>query len=191
MKNFYSARDHKSMKDVAMDKKASGPELYYYMLRGGKEKTNITIWETGKVGLEYIKSYGHYHIGDISETYMILQGAGILLLQKRKTGADGKPIDEEIDEFKAISVKAGDQIFIGPYMAHLLANTGNTWLVVSDDSPIHGDDADPIGKPGHADYKPVKKMGGFAYFVIEKDGVPTLVKNPNYKSVPEATISSM
>lgn len=73
-------------------------------------------------------------------------------------------------------------------MGHLIVNTGNIWLVTSDDSPVYPDDVDPVGLPGHADYKAVQRMGGFAYFVVEKDGSPTLVKNPKYKSVPEAEI---
>ena len=69
-----------------------------------------------------------------------------------------------------------------------MVNTGNIWLVTSDDSPVYPDDVDPVGLPGHADYKAVQKMGGFAYFVVEKDGTPALVKNPKYKLVPKAEI---
>jgi oxalate decarboxylase/phosphoglucose isomerase-like protein (cupin superfamily) len=79
-------------------------------------------------------------------------------------------------------------MFISPTIGHLMVNTGNTWLVSSDDSPVYPDDADPVGLPGHADYEPVKKMGGFAYFVVEKNGFPALVKNSKYKFVPEARI---
>jgi oxalate decarboxylase/phosphoglucose isomerase-like protein (cupin superfamily) len=186
----FAARDNEKMKEVLMNPEIAGPEVHYYMIRGGKEKTNITVWETGTVGeeKEYIKTYGHYHVGNISETYSIIQGTGILLLQKRKIGEDGKPIDDEIESFTAMKVKAGDKIFIEPEVGHLIVNTGNIWLVTSDDSPVYPDDMDPVGMPGHADYTPVKKMGGFAYFVIEKDGVPTLVKNPKYKIVPKAEI---
>lgn len=185
----FAARDNEKMKEVLMSPEISGPEVHYYMIRGGKDKTNITVWECGKVGDEYIKTYGHYHVGNISETYSIIQGTGILLLQKRMTGADGKPIDDEIESFEAIKVKAGDKKYIDPEIGHLMVNTGNIWLVTSDDSPVYPDDVDPVGMPGHADYEAVKKMGGFAYFVVEKEGVPTLVKNPKYKTIPEAFIS--
>jgi glucose-6-phosphate isomerase len=181
-------RSNEKMKEVLMSPEIAGPEVHYYMIRGGKEKTNITVWECGKVGDEYVKTYGHYHVGNISETYSILQGEGVLLLQKRKVRADGQPLDDEIESFEAIKVKAGDKIFIQPEMGHLLVNTGNTWLVTSDDSPVYPDDVDPVGLPGHADYKAVQKMNGFAYFVVEKDGTPTLVKNPKYKVIPEAKI---
>ena len=184
----FAERSNEKMKEVLMHPEIAGPEVHYYMIRGGKEKTNITVWECGKVGDEYIKTYGHYHVGNISETYTILQGEGILLLQKRKVGADGKPIDNEIDSFEAKKVKAGDSIFIQPEFGHLLVNTGKIWLVTSDDSPVYPDDVDPVGLPGHADYKAVQKMGGFAYFVVEKNGIPTLVKNTKYKVIPKAKI---
>ncbi len=184
----FAERDNEKMREVLMKPNALAPAIHYYMIRGGKNKTNITVWETGTVDGEYIKTYGHYHVGDISETYNIIQGEGILLLQKRKTGADGQPIDDEIESFEAKKVKAGDKIFIQPEMGHLLVNTGDIWLVTSDDSPVYETDVDPAGLPGHADYEAVKKMGGFAYFIVEKDGVPTLVKNPKYKVIPEAEI---
>ena len=186
----FAERNNEKMKEVLMNPEIAGPEIHYYMIRGGKDKTNITVWETGTVGeeKEYIKTYGHYHVGNISETYHIIQGEGILLLQKRKIGADGKPTDDEIESFQAIRVKAGDKKFIDPEIGHLMVNTGNIWLVTSDDSPVYPDDVDPVGLPGHADYKAVQKMGGFAYFVVEKDGTPALVKNPKYKLVPKAEI---
>ncbi len=186
----FAERNNEKMKEVLMNPEIAGPEVHYYMIRGGKDKTNITVWETGTVGeeKEYIKTYGHYHVGNISETYHIIQGEGILLLQKRKIDADGKPTDDEIESFQAIRVKAGDKKFIDPEIGHLMVNTGNIWLVTSDDSPVYPDDVDPVGLPGHADYKAVQKMGGFAYFVVEKDGTPALVKNPKYKIVPKAEI---
>ncbi len=174
-----------------MNPTAWGPDVHYYMIRGGKEKTNITVWECGNVAGEYIKTYGHYHVGDISETYTILQGTGILLLQKRKKDAEGKPINAEIEEFAAFKVRAGDRIFIDPEIGHMMVNIGDTWLVTSDDSPVYPEDVDPVGLPGHADYEVIRQMGGFAYFVVNKNGKPTLVQNPKYKSVPPAKIKKI
>lgn len=184
----FAERGNEKMKEVLMSPDIAGPDVHYYMIRGGKDKTNITVLETGTVNGEYIKTYGHYHIGNISETYHIIQGEGILLLQKRKIDTNGQTLDDEIESFQAIRVKAGDKKYIDPEIGHLMVNTGNIWLVTSDDSPVYPDDVDPVSMPGHADYKVVQKMGGFAYFVVKKDGVPTLVKNPKYKTVPEAII---
>ncbi len=176
------------MKDVLMNSTAPGPEIHYHMIRGGEEKTNITVWESGTVGGEYIKTYGHYHVGRLDETYTVLQGRGLIIMQTRKTDKFGKPIDDEIESFKAVFVKAGDKLFIPSGAGHLGVNTGDSWFVTSDDSPVDFGERDPISLPGHADYAPFKKLRGAAYYVMEKDGQPIFVKNPLYKTVPEVEI---
>lgn len=181
----FAERSHDKMTEVLMHPEAPGPDIHYYMIRGGSDKTNITVWETGMVGGEYIKTYGHYHVGKLDETYWILSGEGIVLLQRRKTDASDSPIDEEIESFQAIKVKAGDSVFIPSGTGHLVVNTGKVWLVTKDDSPVNFEEIDPVSLPGHADYEAVKKLHGFAYFAVEQDGQPTLIKNPHYKAAPE------
>lgn len=185
MLKSFAAREHEKMKEVLMHPEAEGPEVHYYMIRGGVDKTNITVWETGTVGGEYIKTYGHYHVGQISETYWILQGEGVVLLQIRKKDQNGQYIDDEIESFYAIKVKKGDSVFLPSGTGHLVANTGKKWLVTSDDSPVNFEELDPVSLPGHADYEPIKKLKGFAYYLVGETGQPTLVKNPNYKIIPE------
>lgn len=160
---------------------AQGPAIHYYMIRGGSKKRNITVWETGKVGDEYIKTYGHYHVGNLDETYWIVQGEGVALLQKR-VEEDGAPVADKIEEFKAVRVKAGDSVYMPPGHGHLVVNTGKEWLVTVDNSPV-ADAGDSASMPGHADYEPVKAMQGFAYYVVEKDGAPALVRNQRYAEV--------
>lgn len=181
----FADRPHEKMKEVLMKPDAPGPEIHYYMIRGGDQKTNITVWETGTVGGEYIKTYGHYHVGDLDETYWIISGEGIVLLQTRKKDSSGNPIDNEIDSFIAIKVKEGDSVFIPSGTGHLVVNTGKVWLVTKDDSPVNFEEVDPVSLPGHADYEPIKKLHGFAYYCVEENGEPKLVKNENYKVVPE------
>lgn len=164
-----------------MNPEASGPAVHYYMIRGGKDKRNITVWETGTVGGEYIKTYGHYHLGQLDETYKILQGEGIALLQKR-VEENGQPVADKIEEFKAIKVRAGDSVYMPAGYGHLVVNTGKTWLVTSDNSPVEGA-GDSASMPGHADYEPVKQMRGFAYYVVERNGNPYLVPNKLYKEI--------
>lgn len=181
----FAAREHEKMKEVLMHPEAEGPEFHYYMIRGGKDKKNITVWETGTVGGEYIKTYGHYHVGKLDETYHIIQGEGIVLLQTRKRDEAGNPIDDEVEFFYAIKVKAGDSVFIPSETGHLVVNTGKAWLVTSDDSPVNFEEVDPVSLPGHADYEAVKRMRGFAYYAVEENDQPKLVRNPTYKVVPE------
>jgi len=186
--NPYASRTHTEMKDVLRDQRASGPAVHYHMIRGGIEKKNITVWEPGLVGNEYIKSYGHYHVADFDERYEILTGEGIALLQIRATDASGNPIDDSVSSFKAIRVKAGNVVDIPRRAGHLMVNTGATWLVTRDNSPVNLGEVDAVSHPAHADYAPFKKMRGAAYYVIEKNGTLVLEKNPLYKRVPDATI---
>ncbi len=169
------------MKEVLMSPGAAGPAIHYYMIRGGSKKRNITVWESGQVDGEYIKTYGHYHVGDLDETYWIIQGDGIILQQKMVVEG-GVPQPEKIEEFKAIPVKAGDSVYMPPGYGHLAVNTGKEWFVTADDSPVEGAE-DSASMPGHADYAMVKQMRGFAYYVVDKSGTPTLVPNPLYKEV--------
>lgn len=174
-----------------MDPSASGPRVHYYMIRGGTDKRNITTWESGTVGGEYIKTYGHYHVGDLDETYWVIFGEGIVLLQKRKKDESGNPIDDAISEFYAVQMHAGEDIFIPSEYGHLMLNTGSTWLVTADDSPVNFGEVDAVSLPGHADYLPVQKMQGFAYYVVEENGEPKLVRNHKYSEAPEAKIISL
>lgn len=178
----FAERTHEKMRDVLMDPNADGPQVHYYMIRGGINKKNITIWESGTIGGEYIKAYGHYHVGHLDETYHVLHGEGILLLQIRKKDSQGEPILDEIEKFYAVKMNAGDKVFISSGIGHLMINIGNTWLVTSDDSPVNFTEADPISLPGHADYESVKKMKGFAYYVVQG---PSFERNPTYKVAPE------
>lgn len=183
----FAVRTHEEMKDV-LRADSTGPDVHYYMIRGGTPKTNVTVWETGTVAGEYIKTYGHYHIGDLEETYTILQGEGIVIMQERETDAEGRPINDRIKGFRAVRVKAGDKVHIPSNTGHLAINTGKVWLVTSDDSPVNFEEKDPVSMPGHADYSPFKELHGAAYYVIDEDGKPVLVKNPRYSKVPEARI---
>lgn len=187
----FAERTHEKMKEVLMNTDAPGPNVHYYMIRGGIDKRNITVWESGTVDGEYIKTYGHYHVGKIDETYWVIQGEGIVLLQTRKIDSEGKPIDDEIESFRAIHVKTGDSVFIPSGVGHLAVNIGKTWFVTADDSPVNFAEVDPVSLPGHADYEPVKKMRGFAYYVVEENGKPKLAKNPLYKKVPDAVIERL
>lgn len=174
----YAARTQEKMRDVLKSPEAEGPAIHYYMIRGGSAKRNVTVLEAGTVGGEYIKTYGHYHLGNLSETYRFVEGEGVALLQKRV----GEEDPAVIEEFKAVRVKAGDSVFMPAGYGHLMVNTGKIWLVLVDDSPVEGVQ-DSASMPGHADYKPVQAMQGFAYYVVERGGAPALVRNPKYKEV--------
>lgn len=175
-----------------MDPNGVGPTIHYYMIRGGVDQKNITVWEPGTVAGEYIKTYGHYHIGQLDETYWIIFGQGIALLQKLAVDKNGQMIADLVDEFKALVVKSGDEIYMPPGYGHLLVNTGSTYFVTADNSPVDfGEKKDEASMPGHADYEPVKKMRGFAYYVVEHQGKPALVKNKLYQKIKKQDLGGL
>lgn len=187
----YAARTHEKMMDVLMDPAGKGPAIHYYMIRGGVDQKNITVWEPGTVSGEYIKTYGHYHVGDLDETYWVLYGQGVALLQKLATDAKGAMIDDVVEEFKAVVVKPGSSVYMPSGYGHLVANTGPTYFATADDSPVHFTDTDTASMPGHADYEPVKRMQGFAYYVIEHEGKPALKRNPKYKEIKKEDLGGL
>lgn len=190
----YAARSHEKMQEVLMDKDAIGPLVHYYMIRGDMKNgrgNNITVWEPGIVGREYVKTYGHYHIGKLDETYTFIAGQGIALLQKLAVDTSGNMIPNVVEEFKAIPVKVGDKLFIPASCGHLVANIGPDFLVTSDDSPVNFGEVNPASLPGHADYELVKQMRGFAFYVIENNGKPALVKNKLYKEIRKTELAGL
>jgi oxalate decarboxylase/phosphoglucose isomerase-like protein (cupin superfamily) len=96
-----------------------------------------------------------------------------------------------VEEFQAVVVKTGDKVFMPAKFGHLLANTGKTYLVTIDDSPVDFEDRDPSSFPGHADYELVKQMRGFAYYIVENNGEVALKKNPLYKSVAKEDLGGL
>ncbi len=143
----YAARTNEEMKKVLMDPEAPAPAIHYYMIRGGSEQRNITVWEPGTVGGEYIKTFGHYHVGKLDETYWVLTGTGFVVLQRLELDDNGEMIADKVAEFKLVPVKPGDSVFIPAGTGHLAVNTGSTYFVTADDSPVNFGDADPAGQP--------------------------------------------
>jgi oxalate decarboxylase/phosphoglucose isomerase-like protein (cupin superfamily) len=190
LETAWAVRTHEEMKDVLMSPDALGPDVYYFMIRGGSQKKNITVLECGTVGGEYIKAYGHYHVDELGETYTVLSGTGIMLLQKRKTLDDGTLLSDELESVTAIFLNPGRVVVIPPKVGHLIINTGDEWLVTSDNSPVANTASERASWPTHADYAPMKELRGFGYYVVERDGVPAFVKNPNYKNLPEVVIEN-
>lgn len=179
----YAPRTDEKMREVLMDPSGVGPEFHYYMIRGGVDQKNITVWEVGTIFGEYIKTYGHYHVGEISETYEILYGQGVALLQRLVKDENGEMIADEVAEFQAILTTVGQKIFMPSEIGHLLVNIGETYFITADDSPVNFEEKDPTSLPGHANYELVKKMRGFAYYVVEHEGKPALKRNPLYKTI--------
>lgn len=179
----FAQKTYEQMKDVLMNPDGDAPAIFYYMVRGGRNQKNITVWESGTVGGEYIKTYGHYHLGRTKESYQILFGEGVVLLQKPTLDANGNIIPDEVAEFKVIKVKPGDSVLMPSGWGHVIVNIAKTAFVTADDTDVVFDESLPPKTTGGTDYETIKKMQGFAYYVVVKDGNPVLIKNQKYKSV--------
>lgn len=153
-----------------MDSKAKGVKEPYFVIRGDGQ--NITILSPGKNGIEYNKTYGHFHNYQGVEIYHCLYGQGILVTQRNDENGEAK-------EFKVISLSAGKQAEIPVGYGHSLANVGKGFLVVLDNAP---DD------PKAHNYEPVEDKRGFAYYIVEKKGEIAFDQNHNYRVHPQITI---
>jgi glucose-6-phosphate isomerase len=119
---------------------------------------SVTVMHPGKVGDEYFMTSGHFHKdAGASEVYYCLAGQGMLLVQDRRGNC------------QAIPMQVGTAAYIPPGFAHRTANTGDEPFVFLAVWP---------GDAGH-DYGTIKETG-FAKLVVERDGKPQLIDNPNY-----------
>ncbi|MCG2686011.1 hypothetical protein L6258_01415 [Candidatus Parcubacteria bacterium] len=162
------------LKEVLQNPQASGPEEVYFMLRG---QPNITVLVPGKIGEEFTKTYGHYHKHGGAETYQILFGRGLLLLQKK--GAD----DEELEDICLREVGARDTIEVPKGYGHVMINVGSTFLVTADNAPTNAETS-------QNDYEPIKKLRGFSYYIVDDgEGGWKAVRNEKYVKVPKLEVS--
>ena len=120
-----------------------------------------TILYPVKVGEEYFMTKGHFHSKmDTAEVYYCLKGKGYLLMENPEG-------DVELRE-----MTPGVSVYVPPKFAHRSIN-------ISDTEPfvmffVFRADA------GH-DYKTIETKG-FRKLIIEKDGKPTIIDNPKWKS---------
>lgn len=166
------------MRSVLQDKNCSGPETLYWVFNGVDPKgvwENITVTAPGKTGEEYPKTYGHYHGVDVVETYKLVAGHAIFVMQA-KFIENGIWIPEKVSAVYLIKAIPGDEITITPELGHSWSNVGDSAMVTFDD-----------WRSGHqpSDYEPITKLKGMAYYLTEENGQVKPVVNPNYKDVPE------
>lgn len=171
-----SARSLKELSEVLMDKNSKGPDPAYWVLTDipSPRWKNITLTSPGNYNGELVKTYGHYHSSDTNETYKLISGQGVLLVQKRKF-IDDDFAEDIIETVYFIEFLPEDELIITPEWGHSFINLGNEPLVTYDDwSEPHKE----------SDYKAIKKLNGMSYYLILKNNKPEFVKNPNYKEVP-------
>lgn len=172
-----SVRDLDGNTPVLKDPTLGGPNPVYWVftdISEGKWK-NMTIWTTGRYGKEYPKTFGHYHGTPDLETYQVISGKGIFVLQK-KFMENGVWIPEKVSNVVLVEGNPGEEVTITPEWGHSWSNIGESPLVTFDD-----------WSAGHSptDYAMVEKLQGLAYYLVDDNGKPKAVANPKYIDPPE------
>ena len=173
-----STRSLDAMRPVLQNEDCSGPDPLYWVYKevqpGGRWE-NLTIIAPGKIGDEYPKTFGHYHETEVLETYKLIAGKGVLMLQE-KFLENGNWIVEKVANVYLVQAEPGDEIVISPQFGHSWSNVGDSCLLSFDD-----------WRSGHSpsDYEPIQNLKGLAYYLIEKEGKPYPIANSNYQNLPE------
>lgn len=157
----------KVLYDKEWAKTAPNFELYY-MYRGLKKKRvlryDITVIPPQMLGKEFVKTKGHYHIGNYGEIYSVLKGRAIYLMQKEKRG-------RLIDAYY-IKAKKGEHVIIPPQYAHITINPS-----LKEELKM----ANWVSEKCMPNYEGIEKKGGACYYYTKSGWV----KNKNYKRVPK------
>lgn len=177
MMKLSTTKDLENLRPVLKDPHSLGPDPVYWVFSGvSKDKwANVTIIVPGKLGTEYLKTFGHYHGVSVNETYHVVYGEGTLLMQKKHL-EDGKWIPEMVDEVLLVRAKAFDEVVITPEYGHSWSNVGRGPLIFFDN---WREEHTP------ADYEEIKRLQGLAYYLIEEGDQPKPVPNSNYRDLPE------
>ena len=119
-----------------------------------------SILNPGKVGDEYYFTKGHFHtILETGEVYYCLKGHGYMLLENPE------------GDWSAQELTAGKAVYVPKRYAHRSINVSPDEQLVT--FFVFRADA------GH-DYGTIETKG-YRKLLVEKDGVPTIIDNPNWK----------
>ena len=195
---FPSVRRLDEMKEVVFDKnfllnmeiESMDLELYYMYRDVSKDdederkikekglRYDITIIPPRKLGLEFVKTAGHYHpfLRDTKitypELYEVLEGEAHYILQKKEEEErEGEGGVEKITDVVVVKAKKGDKVIIPPNYGHVTINPSEETLKM----------ANFVARDFSSIYEPIRRKGGAAYFELTTG---EFVKNENYDEVP-------
>jgi len=158
------------MKDVVYDQQwfnsAENEDLYYMygdLVEEGILKYSVTVVTPKMLGKEFNKTKGHIHLGKFQETYTVLEGNAIYLMQKTN--------ENVVEDVYAVKANKGESITIPSGYGHVTINISNENLKTGDWRNINC----------KQDYSLFEKLRGACYYYT-KEG---WVKNENYQNVPE------
>lgn len=148
---FYSNRDHSIIGEN---------DLRY----------DITIIPPSNLGVEYVKTAGHYHpfVKETGytypEVYEVLSGEAHYLLQKAQ--------NSKITDAILVQAKEGDKVIVPPNYGHVTINPSNKELKM----------ANWVSNQFSSIYDPYREYRGAAYFELNNG---RMIENKNYENLPE------
>lgn len=160
MKEMY--RDQLSANEIL---KKDDPLIYEYYNMNVPEKPGDLAFGTsivypGKIGNEYYMTKGHFHaILETAEIYYCIGGRGYMLLETPEG-------DWDVQE-----MTPGKMVYVPKRWAHRSINAGTIEPLIT--FFIFRADA------GH-NYGSIERKG-FRKLIVNKDGMPAIVDNPNWK----------
>ena len=150
-------------------------DLYYSnrdhaLIQENDLRYDITIIPPSNMGLEYVKTAGHYHpliTGTdytYPEIYEVLTGVAHYLLQKSE--------NSKVTDVILVEANEGDKVIVPPNYGHVTINPSNKELKMSN----------WVSNQFSSIYDPYRECRGAAYFELNED---RLIKNENYQDIPE------
>jgi glucose-6-phosphate isomerase, archaeal len=177
------------LRDVLLQPDVVAFEEAYWMYRGisrSEDKQvfddrgfrfDITIMRPGFLGLEYVKTSGHYHPvsshGNLPypEVYEVLHGKAHYLLQKMGASDAG---DCSVEDVILVEARPGDKVVMLPGYGHVTINPGPEPLIM----------ADVVSSSFSSVYEPMQRCRGAAYYEVQSQGAGQFIANTRY---PKAT----
>jgi len=180
------------LRDVAFDtawfEDASDHDAYYMYRDLARTPTDadtiqrynlrydITVIPPLQMGLEFVKTYGHYHprcnpkLGyTYPEVYAVLDGEAHYLLQRAHN-------EHGIDEVILVKAKIGDKVIIPPNYGHVTINPSEKTLKM----------ANWVCRSFESLYESYTQLHGGAYYELING---RLLRNQAYDNVPEIRIA--
>ena len=133
---------------------------------------DLTVMPPQKFGDEFVKTVGHSHpvkpgtSTGYPEIYSVISGTATFIFQKMEDGLATDIIISQVSE--------GGTIVIPPGYGHVTVNESDKTLVM----------ANWLSDNFQANYSEFEKLGGAAYYIVEKFGNIEQEKNPSYGDLP-------
>ena len=136
---------------------------------------DITIIPPLQMGLEFVKTYGHYHpcVNASSrytypEVYEVLDGEAHYMLQRAKN-------EYSVDEVLLVKATKGDKVVVPPNYGHVTINSSEKTLTM----------ANWVCRSFESLYEPYTQLHGGAYYELING---RLLRNQAYHAVPEIRV---